>query len=167
MGNIILHKGDITKLRVEAIVNAANETLLGGDGVDGAIHWAAGQDLLNECKTLGGCKTGQAKITAGYNLPAKYVIHTVGPIWTGGNRKEPVLLGECYLNSLKLADEKGIKEIAFPNISTGAYGYPKEPAAKIAIDAVTKYLKVSKIEKVIFVLFDDENYEIYKRKLSI
>lgn len=162
---ILVIKGDITNLEVDAIVNAANKTLLGGGGVDGAIHSAAGPELLDECKTLGGCETGEAKITKGYNLPAKYVIHTVGPVWHGGGKHEAELLKNCYINSLKLAEEKGIKSIAFPNISTGVYGYPKEEAARIAIDSVRNYIKYSTIEKVIFVCFNDENFNLYSNLL--
>ena len=156
-------QGDITKVEVDAIVNAANKTLLGGGGVDGAIHRAAGPKLLEECSTLGGCETGEAKITRGYNLPAKFVIHTVGPIWHEGKSNEAELLRNCYLNSLKLAEEHGLKTIAFPAISTGAYGYPIEEAAKIAIKAVRDYLKNSKIEKAILVLFSDRDRQVYAR----
>lgn len=163
---IELVKGDITKIEVGAIVNAANKSLLGGGGVDGAIHRVAGPELLEECKTLNGCKTGEAKITKGYNLPAKYVIHTVGPVWRGGEKGEPELLKNCYSNSLKSAEEKGIKTVAFPAISTGAYGYPVEKAAKIAIDTVREHLKNSKTEKVIFVLFSDSDFEIYEKLIK-
>ena len=159
-----IHKGDITKLKVDAIVNAANTTLLGGGGVDGAIHRAAGKELLDECKKLNGCKTGEAKITKGYNLSAKYVIHTVGPVWNGGNHNEDELLASCYRNSLKLAVENGIKSIAFPAISTGVYRFPLERATKIAMDEVTKFLNDNdEIEKVIFVCFDDETHNTYHR----
>lgn len=165
---IEIHKGDITKLKVDAIVNAANTTLLGGGGVDGAIHRAAGKELLEECKKLNGCKTGEAKITKGYNLSAKYVIHTVGPVWNGGNHNEDELLVSCYRNSLKLAIENGIKSIAFPAISTGVYGFPLERATKIAIDEVTKFLNDNdKIEKVIFVCFDDETRNSYQRTFKL
>jgi O-acetyl-ADP-ribose deacetylase (regulator of RNase III) len=162
-----IHKGDITKLKVDAIVNAANTTLLGGGGVDGAIHRAAGKELLEECKTLGGCKTGEAKITNGYNLPASYVIHTVGPVWNGGKNNEDELLASCYRNSLKLAIENEIKSIAFPAISTGIYRFPLERATKIALDEVTKFLNENyEIEKVIFVTFDESTYNCYKEKLN-
>ncbi|MCH9028733.1 MAG: O-acetyl-ADP-ribose deacetylase [Bacteroidetes bacterium] len=161
-----IHKGDITKLKVDAIVNAANTTLLGGGGVDGAIHRAAGKELLEECKKLNGCKTGEAKITKGYNLSAKYVIHTVGPVWNGGKHNEDELLASCYRNSLKLAVENGIKSIAFPAISTGVYRFPLERAAKIAIDEVTKFLNENiEIEKVIFVAFDEQTYNYYMETL--
>lgn len=167
MGKITLIKGDITKLDVDAIVNAANNTLLGGGGVDGAIHRAAGPELLEECKTLGGCPTGEAKITKGYRLPAKYVIHTVGPVWQGGKNNEDDLLASCYRNSLKLAEEYKIERIAFPNISTGVYRFPKERAAQIAINEVKKFLENTKIVKeVIFVCFDEENYKIYEYLLK-
>ena len=163
---IELIKDDITKLEVDAIVNAANETLFGGDGVDGAIHIAAGPGLREECEKLGGCKNGDAKITKGYLLPAKYVIHAVGPVWQGGKNREPELLRSCYLKSLALADKYGIETIAFPNISTGAYGFPNYEAAQIAVKAVSEYLSAgSKIKKVIFCTFDDENYKIYKRMI--
>jgi O-acetyl-ADP-ribose deacetylase (regulator of RNase III) len=164
---IELIKSDITKLEVEAIVNAANKTLLGGGGVDGAIHRAAGKQLLEECRTLNGCETGEAKITRGYNLPAKYVIHTVGPVWYGGNKNEVQLLEDAYKNSLELAAKKEIKSIAFPNISTGVYRFPKEQAAQIAIKTVKDFLqKNSNDVKVIFCVFSDEDYEIYKGLLS-
>ncbi len=164
---IEIHKGDITKLKVDAIVNAANTSLLGGGGVDGAIHRAAGKELLEECKTLKGCKTGESKITKGYNLPAIYVIHTVGPVWNGGKHNENELLANCYRNSLKLAVENGIKSIAFPAISTGVYRFPLERATKIAIDEVTKFLNDDdEIEKVIFVAFDEQTYNYYLEALN-
>lgn len=165
---LIVLKGDITKLRVDAIVNAANHSLLGGGGVDGAIHRAAGRELYEECKALGGCKTGEAKITKGYKLPAKYVIHTVGPIYGRENGKEAELLANCYKNSLKLAIEHNIKTIAFPSISTGAYGYPIEEASEIAITTVKKFLDDEKdhIEKVYFVAFSDADFKVYEDLLS-
>jgi len=164
---IELYLGDITKLHVDAIVNAANNTLLGGGGVDGAIHRAAGPQLLEECKTLGGCKTGEAKITKGYNLPAKHVIHTVGPVWRGGNNGEDELLRNAYRNSLKLAVENGIKTIAFPAISTGVYSFPLERATKIAVEEVLKFLSNNdSIEKVIFACFNEKTYECYKSVLE-
>ncbi len=157
-------KSNITKLKVDAIVNAANTTLLGGGGVDGAIHQAAGPDLLEECKKLNGCLTGEAKITRGYNLPAKYVIHTVGPIWKGGNYNEAELLASCYHNSLKLAVDNKIKTIAFPAISTGVYRFPLERATEIAITEAKKFLeKNESIEKIIFVCFDDAVLNVYKK----
>ncbi|MGB4293211.1 MAG: O-acetyl-ADP-ribose deacetylase [Bacteroidales bacterium] len=160
-------KGDITKMDVDAIVNAANRSLLGGGGVDGAIHRAAGPGLLEECKKLNGCETGQAKITAGYNLKAKYVIHTVGPIWRGGITDEPELLASCYQQSLALAKKYKIKTIAFPGISTGVYGFPKDLAALIAVTETKRFILTNKIpEKIIFVAFDDENFKIYKKLLG-
>lgn len=168
INKIEIHKGDITKLKVDAIVNAANTTLLGGGGVDGAIHRAAGKGLLEECKTLNGCKTGEAKITRGYNLSAKYVIHTVGPVWNGGKRNEDELLARCYRNSLKLAVENGIKSVAFPAISTGVYHFPLERATKIALDEATKFLNDNdEIEKVVFVCFDDETRNTYQRNFKL
>jgi len=159
--------GDITKIKVDAIVNAANTSLLGGGGVDGAIHRAAGPKLLEECKTLGGCPTGEAKITKGYNLPANYVIHTVGPVWRGGSNNEDNLLANCYYNSLKLAVKHKIKTIAFPAISTGVYSFPIERATKIAINTVKNFLlNDATIEKVIFVCFSQNDYEVYKTLLN-
>jgi O-acetyl-ADP-ribose deacetylase (regulator of RNase III) len=161
-----LIQGDITKLEVDAIVNAANTTLLGGGGVDGAIHRAAGKELLAECLTLGGCATRDAKITKGYNLPARFVIHTVGPVWNGGKSGEPEKLASCYRRSLELAVQNGISTIAFPNISTGVYGFPKDKAATIAISTVKEFLENhSEIQQVIFCAFDEENYRIYKNLL--
>lgn len=163
---IELIKTDITKLHVEAIVNAANSSLRGGGGVDGAIHRAAGRKLLKECKTLNGCATGDAKITAGYKLPANYVIHTVGPVWHGGKYGEAEKLESAYKRSLEVAVENNIKTIAFPNISTGVYGFPKEQAAKIAIKTVSDFLsKNEQIKQVIFAIFDDENLQIYTELL--
>ena len=156
-------KGDITKIRVDAIVNAANKTLLGGGGVDGAIHRAAGPELLVECKGLNGCEIAQAKITKAYSLPSKFVIHTVGPVWKDGKSGEKELLKQAYWNSLLLAKENGCKSVAFPNISTGAYGFPKLDAAYIAIETVTRFIKNIDAEMdVIFVCFDDLNYKIYQ-----
>ena len=159
-------QGDITKLDVDAIVNAANTTLLGGGGVDGAIHRAAGPELLAECRTLGGCQPGEAKITRGYRLPARFVIHTVGPVWRGGKRGEPETLANCYRNSLQVAVENGIRTIAFPAISCGAYGYPIEEAAQIAVNTTREFLATTdQIEKVIFVLWDEDVYKTYRRIL--
>ena len=160
-------KGDITKLKVDAIVNAANTSLLGGGGVDGAIHRAAGQELLAECRTLNGCPTGEAKITAGYNLPAKHVIHTVGPVWHGGNSGEPEKLASCYRRSLEIAEEHSLISVAFPNISTGVYGYPKKEAAEIALKEVQNFLETANsVSRIIFCIFDDENYFIYQEYLD-
>lgn len=166
---IELIKGDITKIKADAIVNAANSSLLGGGGVDGAIHRAGGKQILDECIEIrnrqGKCKTGEAVVTTAGNLPAKYVIHTVGPVWNGVEGKSSKLLANCYQNSLKLAESLDVKTIVFPNISTGIYRFPKELAGNIAVDEV-KNFKSDIIEKVIFVCFDDENEEIYKKFLQ-
>ncbi len=164
---IEIFHGDITTLSVDAIVNAANSSLLGGGGVDGAIHRAAGPGLLQECKSLGGCLTGEAKITSGYNLPAKFVIHTVGPVWKGGNNNEEELLANCYRSCLRIAENMKLKSLAFPNISTGVYGFPKKQAASVAIREVKDFFsKERKIEKIIFAIFDTENLKIYKELLD-
>jgi len=167
---IYLVKQDITTLNVDAIVNAANSSLLGGGGVDGAIHRAGGKQILEECINIrnsqGGCSTGEAVITTAGFLKARYVIHTVGPVWRGGNNDEEKLLSNCYMNSLRLSEENDIKTIAFPNISTGIYGFPKEAAAGMAIKSVKSYLSTNtSIKKVIFACFDDENYKIYLKLL--
>ena len=160
-------EGDITKQTVDAIVNAANTTLLGGGGVDGAIHRGAGPELLKECRKLDGCATGQAKITKGYRLPAKWVIHTVGPVWHGGDRKEDELLANCYRSCLALAQQHGIRTLAFPSISTGAYGFPMDRAARIAVDEARKFLeKEAAIEKVLLVCFGRSAWETYSQALS-
>ena len=162
-------KGDITKVAdVQAIENAANNSLLGGGGVDGAIHRAAGPELLAECRTLHGCETGQAKITKAYNLPCDYVIHTVGPIWNGGRHREEELLASCYFNAMKLAHEHGIRSIAFPSISTGVYSFPVELAARIAVKTVSRYLNDNpdSFELFEWVLFDDETERIYESEVD-
>lgn len=160
-------QGDITRQRVDAIVNAANSTLLGGGGVDGAIHRAAGPELVAECRLLGGCPTGEARITRGYRLPAAHVIHTVGPIWAGGGSAEAELLRRCYVNSLRLAGDKGVRSIAFPAISTGAYGYPIDQAAAIAVAATREALSTpSSVELVRFVCFSASDLEVYRRLLD-
>jgi len=165
---ITLILSDITKTKADAIVNAANSSLLGGGGVDGAIHRAGGKAILDECRAIrnrqGKCATGEAVITTAGNLPAQKVIHTVGPVWNGGTIGEPEKLRDCYLNSLKLADEYGLKTVAFPNISTGIYGYPKIEAAEVAVQVVRDF-ESEVIEEVIFVCFDEENYSIYKDKI--
>ena len=167
-------KGDITMLSVDAIVNAANSSLLGGGGVDGAIHRKGGKRILEECMEIrnrqGGCKTGEAVITTAGNLPAKYVIHTVGPVWQDGNSNEPELLRNCYINSLQLAGEHDARSVAFPNISTGIYGFPRRPAAEIAVKAVNDFFlqeTASGISEVIFVCFDEENYQLYLDKIPM
>ena len=170
-GRIELYKGDITKIEIQVIVNAANSGLHGGAGVDGAIHMAGGPIIHDQCMRIkdkmGGCPMGEAVITEAGKLPAKFVIHTVGPIWSGGKDNEPEILANAYRNTLELATDFNLSELAFPNISTGAYGYPKEPAAKIAMRTVREYLEThERIKKVIFVCYDSENYEIYKNLMS-
>jgi len=167
MSSLEVIQGDITKLDVDAVVNAANSSLLGGGGVDGAIHRAGGPAILEECQQIrnrqGGCKTGEAVITTGGNLKAKHVIHTVGPVWNGGSNREPELLERAYRNSLKLAVENSCATIAFPNISTGIYGYPKHEAATVAVNTVKAFLKTHSDLQVTFCCFDEENYAIYKK----
>ena len=166
MSRLITLSSDITRLEVDAIVNAANTTLLGGGGVDGAIHRAAGAELLAECRTLGGCRPGEAKITRGYHLPARFVIHTVGPVWRGGKHHEPEILANCYRNSLQLAVENEIKTIAFPAISCGAYGYPIPDAARVALKTGRDFLATDdRIDKVTFVLWGEDIYEAYRQLL--
>jgi O-acetyl-ADP-ribose deacetylase (regulator of RNase III) len=165
-GKIEILRGDITRLDVDAIVNAANKTLLGGGGVDGAIHRAAGPELLAECRALGGCEPGEAKLTCGYHLQARFVIHTVGPIWRGGKHGEARILANCYRNSLQLAVGNEIKTMAFPAISCGAYGYPIEQAAQIALETTREFLVGNnRTDKVTFVLFSDDLYDAYRRLL--
>lgn len=167
MERLELIKGDITSLKVDAIVNAANTTLLGGGGVDGAIHEAAGEGLLEECRTLKGCATGDAKITHGYKLNANYIIHTVGPVWKGGHKDEHQLLASCYRKSLQVAKENNIRSLAFPGISTGVYGFPKNQAALIAVTEIKRFLSKNTLPaKVIFVVFNDESFRIYKELLD-
>jgi O-acetyl-ADP-ribose deacetylase (regulator of RNase III) len=163
---MVAWRGDITTLAVDAIVNAANSSLLGGGGVDGAIHRAAGPELLAECRALGGCPTGEARITRGYRLPALHVIHTVGPVWNGGGRGEPELLASAYRNSLRLAEEHTLTSLAFPSISTGIYGYPIELASRIALGVTAAHLRASgSLRRVLFVLFSDDDLEVYRRAL--
>jgi O-acetyl-ADP-ribose deacetylase (regulator of RNase III) len=167
LSKIELVQSNITQQKVDAIVNAANTSLLGGGGVDGAIHRAAGPGLLEECRAIGGCQTGEARITHGYQLPSRYVIHTVGPIWRGGAHNEEELLKSCYRKSLDLAEKNGLKSIAFPCISTGAYGFPSKRASCIALETVREHLKKSsEIEKVIFVCFTQEDYDWYLSQLG-
>ena len=165
MIDIQVTQDDITRQTVDAIVNAANESLLGGGGVDGAIHRAAGPELVAACRTLGGCPTGQARITSGYRLPASHVIHTVGPVWRGGRSGEPTLLASCYESSLKLAEENELTSIAFPAVSTGIFGYPLEAATRIAVDAVTRFPATS-VVLVRFVCFDAHTAKVYRALVS-
>jgi O-acetyl-ADP-ribose deacetylase (regulator of RNase III) len=160
-------EGDITRQRTDAVVNAANTSLLGGGGVDGAIHRAAGPRLLGECRTVGGCPTGEARITKGYDLPAGHVIHTVGPVWRGGNSGEAELLASCYRNSLKLASDHGLGTVAFPSISTGVYGYPIEKASRIAVTEVVRFLEESELpESVTFVCFGAADTRVYREAIA-
>jgi O-acetyl-ADP-ribose deacetylase (regulator of RNase III) len=167
MAQLLAVTGDITRLQVDAIANAANSSLLGGGGVDGAIHRAAGPELVEACSKLHGCATGDAKATPGFRLPAKWVLHTVGPVWNGGNRNEDGLLASCYRRCLELAREHGVQSIAFPAISTGVYSFPPERAANIAIQTVRVHVDESGVEQVQFVCFNDETFRIYDRLLSM
>lgn len=164
--NVELIQGDLTKLKTDAIVNAANTSLLGGGGVDGAIHRAAGPKLLEECKKLRGCPTGEARISKGYDLPARFIIHAVGPVWQGGHSNEKKLLENAYRHSLFLCQDNGLHSVAFPNISTGIYGFPKDLAAQIAIKTVRKFQSHGYTLKVIFACFDEDNYRIYQKLLA-
>jgi len=167
MTKLTAQQGDITKLAVDVIVNAANSSLLGGGGVDGAIHRAAGPELVTECRSLGGCQTGDAKITRGYKLAAKFVIHTVGPVWHGGDHNEPQLLAACYSRSLQLAAERGLASIAFPAISTGAYGFPLEAAAEIAVSTTRAFTEApTSLQEVIFCCFSASDYDVYVKRLN-
>ena len=167
IASIRLVLGDITQQKVDVIVNAANTSLLGGGGVDGAIHRAAGPRLLEECRKLGGCPTGEARITTGGNLPARFVIHTVGPIWRGGGNREDQQLRDCYLNSMKLAEQNKVRTIAFPSISTGAYGFPIERAARIAVSTVRECLgRMPEVQTVLFVCFSQSDYDVYQEVLE-
>ena len=162
-GQVEIIQGDITTLEVDAIVNAANESMLGGGGVDGAIHSAAGPELLEECKTVGGCPTGEARITGGYNLPARYVIHTVGPVWKGGGHSEDTLLASCYRNSLQLAKEKKLKSIAFPSISTGVYRFPIDRASRIALSVILDFVSTEEdAPRVVMACFSENDVDVYR-----
>jgi O-acetyl-ADP-ribose deacetylase len=161
-------RGDITTLAIGAVVNAANSTLMGGGGVDGAIHHAAGPELLEECKRLGGCPTGEARLTRGYRLPARWIIHTVGPVWKGGTHGEPELLAACYRNSLRLAADTQLRSVAFPAISTGAYAYPLKLATAVAVASVREFLaKYDDFEEIVFCCYSGEDFETYERELNL
>ena len=168
MTEIAIHSGDITKLDVDAIVNAANSSLLGGGGVDGAIHRAAGKELVHECRLLGGCKTGQAKVTGGYDLPARHIIHTVGPVWNGGDKGEEELLADCYRNSLELAHENKLRTIAFPAISTGIYGFPLDLAAPIAVRTIRAFVRThpDAFDRILLVCFGEDAERYFRAALE-